>query len=178
MLIGNTKPTKFTDAKPGSTIRVTDTEGSFDPFEALVLEMKPEYGSNQVPALILKPDYQDEQIIVSATGRYKIDILLNSGALSQTQPSEHTVRFTSKPSEIEAIQFVGGVDSATEIIKHFAGKGVISWQQADVEHAESLLVHTGTGVARADIGVWVAEGAPGDVYPIPADVMALKYDQI
>lgn len=171
------RPTRYTDCKPGSTIRIIDTQGMTDPFEALVVDMRPEHGPNAVPALFIRVGGDDDVQLITATGRYNVELLVDSSGLFEAAESVNTAHFVARPVEITAIKFTGGLDSASEIIKFAAGKKVVSWRQADDQHAEALIVHTVSGEAVCVVGWWV--GGMGDnIYPIDPDVMATKYDQV
>ena len=170
------KPLKFTDIRPGSQIRVTDITGTTDPYEAMVLEMKPEHGSNRIPALVVQR--AGEVFIIPASGRWRAEVLLDSKILASAEPPTHLVRYRGRPVEISGIQFKGGMESATEIIRWAGGKAAISWRQADQEHSEALLVHTLEGVMEASIGDIVVEGTASEFYPVKPAIMAVKYEVV
>ena len=171
------KPVKFTDVRPGSTIRVTDNGGG-DPYEALVLEVKPEYGANRIPALVVNPAGTEETTIVAATGRFVITVLLDSGVLATDTPPQHLVTYLARPVQISGVQFKGGMDSATEIIRWAGGKAAISWRQADATHAEALIIRTLEGDMEASVGDIVVEGLAHEFYPVKPAIMAAKYEVV
>lgn len=176
-MLAPSKPVKFTDIGPGSTIEVTDLKGGSDPFKALVVENRPEFGPNRIPALVIKVDGTGEVAIISATGKWAVKVLLDSKLIASAG-SPNLVRLRSLPVEISAIQFTGGMDSAMEIIRWAGGKAAISWRQADAEHTEALLIGTLEGEMAAAPGVWVMQGTQGEFYPCKDDVKLTRFEEI
>ena len=84
-------------------------------------------------------------------------------------------KFRKKPVVIEAIQFVGGIDSAKEI-QDWAKKYelYIVW----FIHYDSLSINTLEGSMSAEPGDWVIKGVKDEFYPCKSDIFEATYEPI
>ncbi len=84
-------------------------------------------------------------------------------------------KFRKKPVVIEAIQFVGGIDSAKEI-QDWAKKYelYIVW----FINYDSLSINTLEGSMSAEPGDWVIKGVKDEFYPCKSDIFEATYEPI
>ena len=84
-------------------------------------------------------------------------------------------KFRKKPVVIEAMQFVGGKDSANEIqnwaIKHDT---IIIWH---FNH-DRLGIPTLEGNMSALVDDWIIKGVKGEFYPCKPDIFESTYDEV
>lgn len=172
-----TKEPKFTEITPGSVIEIADTTGGIAPFKGTVIEVKPSFGPTGIPALIVKVDGSSgDPVAVTASGRYKVKVLVDSRILGSAEPPAGVVRARKLPVEISAIQFLGGVDAAVKIIQWAGGKALMRWVGGDAASPEALVISTLEGEMRAEVGDWVLEGAHGEFYPVKPNIFADTYE--
>lgn len=87
-------------------------------------------------------------------------------------------KYRKKPVEIEAVQFVGGPDSACEVIRFASlpGTAYITLEQPDGSLKEHICIATLEGVMQADSGDWVIKGIKGEFYPCKPDIFQATYE--
>lgn len=107
-------------------------------------------------------------------------------------------RFRKKPVEIEAVEFLGGPNNATDVIEWIlAGNGTARYvgrgeyhpmrypeelmvANRDIEACEDapafLVIDTLEGAHRANGGDWIIRGVQGEFYPCKPDIFAETYD--
>ena len=159
--LGQIRQTRFVDVKPGSRVRYSRPDGQESPFEASVLEVKQDWGANAIPAHIFRRDGSAEAELMPANGTWTVEILVDSGILANETPSENTIHATRRPTEVTAIRFVGGVDSAMETIRFGGGKVNLSWRDSSPEGSEAIIL------ARAE----------GDLLLTPGSYLVLERDK-
>jgi len=169
------KPVKFINVKPGSTIRVTHLKGEWDPFEATVLEMRPEYGPHRIPALVLKGEHRPDPIVVTANGETKVEVLLDSSVLASTEVDGRALRVRSIPVEALAVQFTGGSESATECIRFAASRGSVRWDVGDDRAGEALVLGTLEQEDRVEPGSWLVR-SEDRIWHESAEDFVTKYE--
>lgn len=147
--------TRFVDVKPGSRVRYTTLDGTKQPFEAIVLEVKKDYGPHAIPAHMIRKDGGVDAELVMADGRTKVDILIDSQALQLSEPSPNEIRLRRIPTEAVAMQFTGGIENATEVIRFAAGKANISWRDNDSQNTEALLISASDGTTALSVGQYL-----------------------
>lgn len=81
--------------------------------------------------------------------------------------------YRKKPVVIEAIQFVGGRESAAEI-KAFAGDSYVCWW---FNH-DDIGIETLEGTMHASPGDWIIKGVKGEFYPCKPDIFELTYESV
>ena len=84
------------------------------------------------------------------------------------------MKFRKKPVVIEAVQFVGGKDSANEVLD-FIGhdKGACWWFNHD-----TVCVPTLEGTMTASPGDWIIRGVAGEVYPCKPAIFEATYEPV
>ena len=93
-------------------------------------------------------------------------------------------KYRKKPVVIEAMQWDGGSDSATAIIKWIrAGNGRAKhWAPGEWDKAETegtyLSVYTLEGRMLASPGDWIIRGVQGEFYPCKPDIFAATYEKV
>jgi hypothetical protein len=149
-------PTRFVDIKPGSTIRVGGPRVGGPPFEALVLQAKEEWGATGEPALYVARTSDREELWISQAAQYEVTIVGDASIFLSDALPENAVRVKVKPVTGVAIQFKGGIESATEIIRWALGKHAPMYDRGDDTREESI-VFSGIGGehATANPGDWV-----------------------
>lgn len=83
-------------------------------------------------------------------------------------------KYRKKPVVIEAFQFDGSEESATDIAK-WSDAVVVARNMASGK-AEALYVETMEGEMRADPGDWIIRGVKGEFYPCKPDIFAATYE--
>lgn len=157
---GTQKSVKFVEVKPGSKILVEDyaSPPAYEPFEAFVLNMKEEYGPQRIPMLLVSAEHNKE-IMIMADGRTKVKILVDSDVLAPKKMTPNAKHLRAIPREVFALQFRGGVDSATEIIQFAAGKAAIRWIEQTDQTPECLEIQSIDGNQRIGLGDWAVQDA-------------------
>lgn len=75
---------------------------------------------------------------------------------------------------VEAKQWIGGANSATEIEEWTHGSGrEIVW-----DGRTKLSVPTLEGIMTADVGDWIIKGVQGECYPCKPDIFEATYDPV
>jgi hypothetical protein len=172
---GPAERTKLENVRPGSEIEVRDREGAVPTFRAQVLETRPEYGPNSIPALILLKE-TGEQTIVTDTGKWDVVVLFDSSLVQQSTPPEHLIAVQQRPVAKTAIRFMGGPASAVEIIRWAGGRAVIQYLQGNGAEPDRLVVPSLEGVMTADIGDYVVHAGRGSFRPVRPEEFEGSYD--
>ncbi len=84
-------------------------------------------------------------------------------------------QFRKKPVVIEAMQFVGGPDSAATVqawMGNEAGRHIY-----DID-MDCLVIHTLEGKMDARVGDWIIRGVKGELYPCKPDIFDATYEAI
>ena len=82
-------------------------------------------------------------------------------------------KFRKKPVVIEAMQFVGGLNSFHEIQKWATKYHVaIIWQS----YHDTLFIPTLEGEMTASVGDWIIKGVGDEFYPCKPDIFEATYD--
>ena len=153
--LGQTRQTRFVDVKPGSKVRYSRPDGQENPFDASVLEVKTDWGSNSIPAHIFRREGNAEAELMPANGTWIVEILVDSGILANETPSLNTIRAVRRATEVTAIRFVGGVDSAMEVIRFGGGKANLSWRDSSPEGSEAIILARAEGDLLLDPGAYL-----------------------
>jgi len=167
--------TKFTDVKPGSTISIETLNGSLPTFEAMALEVKEEWGGKGLPAILYKTDGDNEPQLILDDGSMKIRILTDSSTMASSVPPGNLLNLLPKQKEVQAVQFVGGMESAAEIIRWAAGAAAIHYQQADSHHTEAVVITSLGGESVAELGAYIVK-EDGGYTVVSRDAIQAKYD--
>lgn len=174
---GQQQTQRFVDVKPGSKILLSDYANAYEPYEAFVLEMKEEYGPQRIPMLLVKAEHASDQILVMADGKTTVKVLVSSDILAPSTRSANTRHLRAIPREVFAIQFFGGVESATEVIQFSAGKAALSWEQGTDLIPEAMILSSLEERIRINLGDWVIEDAEtGKINAEQGAVLESKYE--
>jgi len=172
------KPTtqKMTDIAPGSTIEVRDTKQQLTPFAGTVLEVKREYGVTSIPALIVKVDGAAEPVVVTDSGRWQVTVTFDSRLMAAEADPASVVVARRKPETVRCIQFKGGVDSATEIIRWAGGRAHLTWERGGMGTDEHLALSSMRGVLPVAVGDGLLEGVDSTFYQATPSAFTSGYD--
>lgn len=168
--------TKITDIAPGSTIEVRDTKQQVPPFSGTVLEVKREYGVTSIPALIVKVDGAAEPVVVTDSGRWHVTVSFDSRLMAAEADPASVVVARRKPETVRCIQFKGGVDSATEIIRWAGGRAHLTWERGGMGTDEHLALSSMRGSLPIAVGDWLLENADGTFYQCTPSAFTVGYD--
>jgi hypothetical protein len=84
--------------------------------------------------------------------------------------------YRKKPVEIEAMQYLGGAENATEIIDWvLASGGTARYHDELPEH---IAIDTLEGTMRAGTGWWVIRGLKGEFYPCEPEIFEATYELV
>jgi hypothetical protein len=88
------------------------------------------------------------------------------------------MKYRKKPVVIEAIQFDGSEDSASEVCRFADGKAerVPDYRTGASSGAILVQIKTLEGVMTADVGDFVIRGVNGEFYPCKPDIFAATYE--
>jgi hypothetical protein len=156
-LPGTIKPTRFTDAAPGSRIRLYDVHSLYEPYEAVVTELIPEYGPHRIPALYVQTADSDEPRLIMGNGQTRIDIILDARKIMREEAPANAMQVRSRPQVFSCLQFEGGQRSAIEIITWAAGKAQVKWERGEGSDMEHLTLSFIDGDQRVNVGDFVME---------------------
>jgi len=171
------RETKIKDIKPGSTVEVHDNKGHIEDFQGVVVKVNPEGGATSIPEIGVKVDGEESLQTITASGRWRVRVIVDSGNLSAGYLAPNLLRVRTLPIEIEAIQFAGGIESATEIITWGASSAPLQWVQADSATTEHISIVTMEGVLRAEIGDFILRSRSGLSVRKP-DIFKTTYELI
>lgn len=175
MSITSTKQPKLSEINLGSTVEVRDAAGSVPTFTGAVVGRTDSFGPSRVPAIHVKVD-GGEVVAVTDTGKWQVRVLVDSAVLGPAREPESMVHIRNKPTTKTAVRFLGGAESAVQIIQWAAARASIHWRQSTAENPEVLIVDTPEGAMHASIGDWVVCGLKGEFYPVKPDVFIEQYD--
>lgn len=174
---GQQQNQRFADVKPGSKILIADYASAYEPFEAFVLEMKPEYGPQHIPMLMVKADHSADPILLMADGKTTVKVLISSDILVGATRSPNARHLRAIPREVYALQFQGGVNSATEIIQFAAAKAALAWDEGTDLVPEAMVLSTLEERTRINLGDWVVEDVEaGTIRAERGDILESKYE--
>lgn len=92
------------------------------------------------------------------------------------EKAEEMPRFRKKPVVIDAIQYDGTVEKATEIIDWvLAGGGTAHFHAKFEPRGPAVMVDTLEGSMRAGKGWWVIRGVAGEFYPCDGEIFSATY---
>ncbi len=166
--LASTKPTKFTDVPPGSRILITDRENPGEPWEALALDVVAEHGPGRAPAIFYIPEGGDSTEMITATGRYEVQVLTSSASLAALSNLENVITGRSRVVNIQAAQYVGGLESARDCIMFAAGRAAIMF---DANADPQTLTVGGKAPQIAKPGDWIVVELRDDVNGKPAPIV-------
>lgn len=86
--------------------------------------------------------------------------------------SSHVSRFRKKPVVVDAVRWMGGRDSADEVLAFCCGAAV--WHI----HTNNMSIETSEGVMRATVGDWIIKGVKGEFYPCKPDIFEATYERV
>jgi hypothetical protein len=172
------KQLKFVDVKPGSTIRVSDVTNSYTPFEALVIEMKKEYGPHRIPALVVTIANSHEPTLLMGNGQTRIEMIEDTGILVADHDSINVVHLRTRIKEVKGMQFTGGLESAVNIIAWAAGRSYISYVASTALDTEHLDMGTLEGNVRVSIGHYVLSDEDGKFTALAGDLVDVNFETI
>jgi hypothetical protein len=171
-----TKQLKFIDVKPGSRIRVADVQNTYIPFEALVVEMKKEYGPHRIPALVVTIDGGHEPTLLMGNGQTRIEMVEDTGRLIADHDPEDIIHFRTRVFNVKGMLFKGGIESAVKIIAWAAGRAFISYvssTEAQPEHLEIGGLESG----YVPIGYYIIE-ENGAFSALAGDLVDVKFETV
>lgn len=152
-------PTRLADVKPGSVVRISDGPRAKvgQPIEGTVLQTHAELGATGEPALYVVRDVpgrpRDEFLISQAAG-YTVTVIASAEQFITDELPPSAKRVIVRPVHGVAMQFRGGVESATEIIRWALGRGAPRYSAGSDLDPETVTF----GGLGADAGVMF----PGD----------------
>jgi hypothetical protein len=180
-MAGFTSPTttRFIDVKPGSIIEVTDYDSRYQSFEATVLSMDPEFGPQRIPMLKVKVDHADDPILLMADGQTRVKVLTDSGILASQVRSDKSLHLRAIPREVWALQFDGGVESATVLIRAASGKVALQYVVGTDQSPEHLFLNVSGGGSRIGIHDFLVEDADtGVMFAISSTELEARYEAL
>lgn len=86
-------------------------------------------------------------------------------------------QFRKKPVVIEAIQYTGGLVSATDVplwLINAMHDRVVTTSQAG--EPEALYINTLEGRMTVSVGDWIIRGVKGELYPCKPDIFDATYE--
>ena len=88
-------------------------------------------------------------------------------------------KYRKKPVEVEALQFVGGPESAALVVKWImSGGGQAHYETVDMDTITGMIgIKTLEGQMWATPGDFVIKGVQGEFYPCKPDIFAQTYDR-
>jgi hypothetical protein len=132
-------PTKFEQVAPGSTILVGGV-GVETPFEAIVLDMTPEWGPTAIPALTISHSKTREVFTIPASGHYTVRVLVDAKRIAASMPApKSAVKVKTVVRVAEALRFTGGIESATEVMTWAIGHTTFRYVQGTDAEQEHLI---------------------------------------
>lgn len=155
------KPTAFSFARPGGTVRITG-KGFPVPVEADVVRSEAEVGPRRVPGLFvtLKPSGEERLILQEDV---QIEVLSDPSTLFQGFVPESAVAAKRRPTDIIGVQFRGDSTVAVDILKWCAGKVSVQHHPAEGDLPARLVF---------------SFGGDSQVEALPGDWVYLEHDQI
>lgn len=174
-----TTTARFVDVKPGSIIEVSDYDNRYQPFEATVLSMDPEFGPQRVPMLKIKVDHADDPVLLMADGQARVKVITDSGVLSTQARSPKALHLRAIPREVFALQFMGGVESATDLIRAASGKVALQYVVGTDQTPEHLFLNVSGGGERVNIHDFLIEDAETQaMFSISPSELEARYENV
>lgn len=168
------RPVKFTAVPPGSRIRITDATRPMEPWEALAIDVIPEYGPNRIPAIVTMMEGASDTEIVTATGKFTVEIVSNSASLRELAGAvKGGLRARTIPIEVRAIRFDGSTDSARDCIIFAAGAGAVRF---DPNATPPQLVIVDATPTPVPPGSYLVVPEQGKLTAVDAATFAEKYE--
>lgn len=178
LISSGAREVKIKDIRPGSTVEIHDHKGYIEDFTGIVVAVNPEGGATAIPEIGIKVEGVDGLQTVTASGRWRVRVLVDSASLSAGYIAPNMLRVRKLPVEVETVRFNGGIDSATEIIYWGGSSAPLQWVQADSSTTEHISITTMEGVMRAEIGDFIIRGVKGELYPCKPDIFMATYELI
>jgi hypothetical protein len=85
------------------------------------------------------------------------------------------VKFRKKPVVIEAVQWIGTVESLHEVQKFSGYQYTLS---KSIPEVDTLEIYTLEGVMTASKGDWIIKGVQGEFYPCKPDIFEETYETV
>lgn len=82
--------------------------------------------------------------------------------------------YRKKPVVINAVQWDGTVEEATDIINWILTGELVARYHDD----PAIMIDTLEGTMRADPGDWIIKGVNGEFYPCKPDIFAQTYEAV
>lgn len=83
-------------------------------------------------------------------------------------------KFRKKPVVIEAVQFVGGADSARAMLEFIGNDRFACW----LHNPDAIAIETLEGRMIASPGDWIIKGIKGECYPCKPDIFEATYEAV
>jgi hypothetical protein len=150
-------PTRLVDIAPGSRVRIGGAKVGGPAFDGTVLQTYESWGATGEPCLFLSPDFDKENpIAISQAAGYEVTVIANARDFISDELPASAVRVRVRPVHGVAIQFRGGVESATEIIQWALGRGAPRWNRGSDTEDETI-VFGGIGLTEivVRVGEWI-----------------------
>lgn len=177
-IMGTRQNIRFTDIPAGSRIRVSPSNSKvhFPPYEADVLETRAEYGRNGVPAIFARVETTTDPQIITETGDVHIDIIRAANAIDPAA-IVGAMRLRTKPTEVNAIRFEGGQESALHCIQFVAGKARPVYHDGSDGLGERLEWDTLESTHRVRVSDWIIAWPDGTgLSSVPQEVVYERYE--
>lgn len=146
---------KFADIPLGSHVRVSDNRNQIPSYEGTVIRFGAEIGRAGIPGLFI--DVDGEEMLVSASGRFRVDVLVDGDLVNRRGVG--AVRVMLEPYETDAIRFTGGIESAVEVVRWAPGE--ISYQPEDGKMPECVRFDLNGAPVQAKVGDWIVRSKDG-----------------
>lgn len=88
------------------------------------------------------------------------------------------MRYVKKPVEVEAHQFDGTHESASQIVHWVLRSGGLAYYSTTDMTAGRVVIRTLEGEMEAPEGWWIIRGVEGEFYPCRDDIFHKTYDQV
>lgn len=85
------------------------------------------------------------------------------------------MRFRKKPVVIEAIQFLGTMESQRKIEQW---SGIVNYSGHEDGRCFSIGIQTLEGTMSAYAGDWIIKGVKGEFYPCKPDIFEVTYEAV
>jgi hypothetical protein len=149
-------PTRLAEVKPGSVIRVGGDRVGGPAFTAMVLQAFESWGATGEPALFVSHTETRAEMVIAQSAGYEVTVVADASAYATNEIPAAAIRVHIKPVHGVALQFKGGVESATDIIRWCLGKGAPVYDKGDDLEPETIRfggIGGSGGVAR--VGDWI-----------------------
>ena len=172
-------PTRIAEIKPGSVVSIGGPKVGGPAFNATVLATLAESGPTGEPALHVIADFpggRSEEFLISQAAGYEVTVVASAEHFITEDVPDTAVRVVVRPVHGIAMQFKGGVESATEIIRWALGRGAPRYSSGSDLEEETITfggLGVDTGVMRP--GDWVVLHDDG-TFHVTSD-LAATYDE-